>query len=176
MTIKAETVYTKALLRQFARFSLARKPGQVVFYILFELLVLTAACSSIFAAPGRGTADAADLVFWCIIALLLPAVLLLAPALAPKTGKKVLGAANSYTFTDSGFEVSSTQTGANGTTRADYSYLNAVYETRDCFYLFISRRQALLLRREDFTEGTAEELAALLKARLPAKKYHVKKR
>ena len=54
-------------------------------------------------------------------------------------------------------------------TRAKYSYLFRVEETKDCYFLRISRTQTHVVKKSDLTQGTLAELNSILQAALGAK-------
>ena len=51
-----------------------------------------------------------------------------------------------------------------------------VYESRYCFYIYISKFQAYILDKDDFTEGTPEDLRELLRDTTDEKKLKLLKR
>lgn len=53
-----------------------------------------------------------------------------------------------------------------GTTNARYSYLYSVEETRDSYFLLISKMQAHVVNKADLTQGSVEELNQILSLNL----------
>ena len=51
-------------------------------------------------------------------------------------------------------------------TNANYSYLYKVEETRDCYFLRISKMQSHVVNKADITQGTIEELNEIFSANL----------
>lgn len=60
--------------------------------------------------------------------------------------------------------------------RAYYNRLFEIWETPDAFYLYANARQAYIVSKAGFEQGTAEALAKHLRARVEAKKYKAVKR
>ena len=60
------------------------------------------------------------------------------------------------------------------TTECNYSLLYKAYETQSHFFIFISKMQAHVLPKCDFTNGTPEELSILLREKM-GDKFIVKK-
>lgn len=55
------------------------------------------------------------------------------------------------------------------TTNARYSYLYTVEETRDCYFMRISKMQTHVVYKSDLTQGTIEELNQILQSNLGLK-------
>jgi len=170
MTIKARTVYTKDLLNQFIKFNFLKKPGQIVINIVLILLLLCMLCLSISPALIYGNFESI-FIFLGLFILIVPTLFIISFFLPKLLNKKLIGAVNTYEFSDSGIVIESTLPTVTGQVKANYSYLKTVYETNTNFYLFISRQQAYLMNKSDITEGTVSELHELLTKNIPAKKY-----
>ena len=61
------------------------------------------------------------------------------------------------------------------TTNTRYSYLYKVEETRDTYFLQISKMQSHVVRKTDLTQGTIEELNQILASNLGPKFKALKK-
>ena len=77
------------------------------------------------------------------------------------------GLSQRYVFLKNSFTIS-----VNGKEeRAYYERLFDVWETPDAFYLYANARQAYIVAKAGFEQGTAEALAKHLRARMGEKKY-----
>ena len=82
------------------------------------------------------------------------------------------GLSQRYTFLKNSFIVC-----VNGKEdRGYYNRLFDIWETPDAFYLYANARQAYIVSKAGFEQGTAEALAAHLRGRVEAKKYKTVKR
>lgn len=92
-----------------------------------------------------------------------------------KNATVVVGAENIFEFDDEYIKIRTTGDAADGESMEQYEYdemyTAKAYETDKAFYFYISPVQAYFLSKEDFTEGTPEDLRNLLKSKLGAKNY-----
>ena len=58
--------------------------------------------------------------------------------------------------------------------KISYKFIKCVYETKDMFYLYVTKNQAFLLRKSDITEGSVSDLQNILKENMPVNKYFSK--
>jgi hypothetical protein len=107
-----------------------------------------------------------------LVVLLLIIVLL--PYRTLRVSKKAIGTTNHFEFTDSQVIATSDSPSASGQSITDYTFYHSIYETKDAFYLFVSPRQALALRKSDIIEGSVDELRQLIKQNVPQNKFHSK--
>ena len=63
---------------------------------------------------------------------------------------------------------------AKSQTKMNYDMFVCVCETKDNFYLFISKRQALIIRKIDISVGSVSDLRNLFLKNIPAGKYITK--
>ncbi len=72
-----------------------------------------------------------------------------------------------YTFDEQYITV--TQTKGDeffATTKAKYSYIHKAYEDKNYYYLYISKMQSHVIDKSSITQGTLDELEALLRSNL----------
>jgi len=177
MIVKAKTVYTMDLFKKFARFNSLRNRSQIIIYCITELIVLGFVGFSIFLALTSGNSE--DITNAIILAVtfpfIVPVTLLLMQLLTAKMSKGAIGAVTLYEFFADEVVIESSLTNVNGKANANYSYFEKVYETKDTFYLYISKYQAFLLRKSDIIEGNVSDLQNLFRRNLPLNKYIIKK-
>ena len=177
MIVKAKTEYTMELLKKFSRFNAFKNQSQIITYCLLELLILGLVGLSIFRATISGNAEdvTVAIIYTIILSFILPLTLWLLPLLTAKMSKGIIGAVNSYEFFDDEIVVESSLPTASGKTNSKYSYFEKIYETKDTFYLYISKQQAFILRKSDIIEGNASDLQNIFKSKISPKKYIVKR-
>ena len=74
---------------------------------------------------------------------------------------------NEYIFRADDFRV----TGVQASSVYPYFQIIGAYETKTYFYLYFTAEQAYFVAKDGFTQGTAEELRALLREKL-GKRFH----
>ena len=172
MVVKARTVYTKELLVKFNRFNFVKSSMAMGIFIFIELVVFTYAAYTFIDAFVWGYLEYVvfELVLSLILLLLLPSIIFVFPA----SLKLPFEVVNNFEVTDSEIIVDSISQKATSQTRVMTAQLEAVYDTRDTFYLYISKREAFIIRKADILEGSVSDLQNILRRNLPAKKYIVK--
>ena len=177
MIVKAKTEYTMKLLKKFMRFNSVKNRSQIITYCLLELIMLGIVGFSIFMAITNGNSEDVTIaiIFTIIFPFIVPLIVLLLPLLTAKINKHVIGAVTLYEFSDDEIVIESSLSTANGKTNANYSYFENVYETKDTFYLYISKQQAYILSKSDIIEGNAADLQNLFKRNIPINKYIIKR-
>lgn len=76
--------------------------------------------------------------------------------------EKVKDRANEYAFNQETIEVENHRPMVNTHVSYRYAGLMKAYERKDAFYLFIDKRQAFLVSKSGFTQGSEDELRVLL--------------
>ena len=174
MMVNAKTEYTKETLLTFAQFNARKQPAQIVVYVVLELLL--AFISSLLMLMSGTTAELIiSIVLAPIFLLVVPATILITPRFVAKMSKGMIGAVNTYEFSDDGIVIESTLPMAAGQTKAGYNYFESIYETKDAFYLFISKQQAFIMNKSDITEESISDLQELFTKNIPPSKYITKK-
>lgn len=166
------TAYNKDTVLRFQQFNarlVKRLPWST--HALFLFLVLSVLTGVAFAVRSQS---------WLFLALLAFALYLFgrrfyAIYIAP--GKKFeqssfAGLTQHYAFYKNSFTVCVN----DQEDRAYYEKLFDVWETPDAFYLYANARQAYIVAKDGFEQGTPEALAAHLRDRVGAKKYKTVKR
>jgi len=176
MIVKAKTEYTIELLKKFTRFNSLKNHSQIITYCLLELIMIGLVGFSISMAITSGNTEDViiAIIFTVFFPFIVPLILMFLPLLTAKMSKGIVGAVNLYEFLDDEIVIESSLSTANGKTNAKYSYFENIYETKDTFYLYISKQQAFVLRKSDIIEGSVSELQYLLKRNLPLNKYIVR--
>jgi|GEM_PF-2562629 len=176
MIIKARTVYTESVIKKFTKFSMFRAPAQIIKYVVLELLMIHLTVYLLFipfSAAGEAKIFMLPIVMAVSLFLLaiVPITLLMYPSKMVKLSKKLFNSVAVYEFSENEVFIDSTLPTAVGRTKAGYNYFEITYETKDAFYLFISKQRAYLLNKSDIFEGSAEDLRELLIKNMPPKKH-----
>lgn len=139
--------------------------------VLFAILIVTTLAGGYLAIRAKA---------WLYVMVVLFAVFLFARryhALFIAPGKKFdqssfANLTQRYAFRKNGFTIT-----VNGREdKAYYERLFDVWETPEAFYLYANARQAYIVSKDGFESGSAEALAAILRSKVPAKKYKTVKR
>jgi Mn2+/Fe2+ NRAMP family transporter len=105
-----------------------------------------------------------------LIMLLLGVMLVLIVMLVPRryfmSVERLIQMPNFYIFDDEQFTVSSQPLPNECATSTPYAKIYRIYETKNYFYIYLSRSQAFILGKYDFTQGSAAELSQWLADKL----------
>ena len=172
MEIINTTDYDKDTVLRFQQFN-ARIVKSIPWstHALFAFLMLSVLAGAFFAVHSHAWLDLAVLA----LALYVFGRRFYAIYIAPEKKfeqSSFAGLSQRYTFLKNSFIVC-----VNGKEdRGYYNRLFDVWETPDAFYLYANARQAYIVSKAGFEQGTAEALAAHLRGRVEAKKYKTVKR
>lgn len=163
MLCRVEVPANEQLYGRFYRYRMLHRNGRLSIWgiLAFPLLVLTAGVL----LWGGGFGLVAPLVFGAVAAAYLGYMLYWVPN---RRFREKPGAAlqtEVYIFTESGYtrSVHSEEGGLPENASGRYDSLYAAVETRHDFFLFTGPSQAYLIDKAYFTNGTAEDLRALLR-------------
>lgn len=171
--VRAKTRYTKELMLKFARFNSHKQISQVIAYIILELILFSFALMFIVTSENLVELAISIGLITPFCLALVPFIVWLTPYLAAKMNGNVIGAVNTYEFNENEFVIESSLPTLAGQTKVSLNHLVSVYETRDAFYLFISKMQAFIINKDDIIEGNLSDLQELFRRYLPAKTYKV---
>lgn len=85
-----------------------------------------------------------------------------------------LDSEHEYAFSEDGFHLCIRCRGAKEEHDVPWDMVVRIYERKDCFYLYLSRTQALILPKRDIAGGSVDDLAALF--RVKGKQFKEQKR
>ena len=178
MVVKARTVYTKELVLKFNRFNNFKSSLNTGIWIFIELAILAYIAYLFFDAIVWGYLEdlGIDLVVPLILLFMLPFMVFVLPALLVRfmNIKHSFDTVGTYEFTDNEVIVDAITQKATSQTRIMTAQFETVYDTRDTFYLYITKREAFVIRKADIFEGSVSDLENILRRNIPAKKYIVK--
>lgn len=172
MEIKGKVVYTPELFKKINRFNLFRSKILIAALILFELLAILIFLVSI--ALGKFSTAPETFILILCLAIAYPLLLFFLPAISAKYIQNLSGIETYFIFYDDSVTVLSRSPKMNSDSNISYIAFHRVYETSDCFYLYLTRLQTYPLLKKDVEYGRSEELSALLMSRVPMGKYIIK--
>jgi hypothetical protein len=109
-----------------------------------------------------------------VLAVLVPLLLIIRPYFVTKTQKNLIGAINTYEFSEDEILIDTTHSMGSSQSKCAYTYFKKVYETKDELYLYVTKYKACVMRKSDITNGNVEELHELLRRNIPSGKYKIK--
>lgn len=144
------------------------------FFVAISLILIICGSVSYF-AQGNNFG-----IFWMVFGVLFfPLVYLLTMIMQKKLNQSMSILSNetveTYTFEDDYVYIEQIK-GEDfvGTTKAKYNYFYKALETKDCYYLYISKSQCHVFDKKSFTQGTPHDLSILLLDKLGPDKFKIK--
>jgi len=169
MEIKGTVTYTAKLLRKFNLFHMLKNRGLMVFYAVLEALLILLFIG-LFATGAA--ADSFPFVIFCgVMIAVLPVTVFLTPLLTAALNKNILGLENQFTFTEQGVRVVSTGPAMQSQAEMEYKMICKAYETKDSFYIYLTKLQAYPLPKNNIEENKVDDLRRLLAEKLPEGKF-----
>jgi len=111
-----------------------------------------------------------EVILLCIAPLFLAVLLLtLFPPAAANSQKALFGTINNYLFSEDGLTADSNNPTQSGEGKYLYGAFVRVIETKDTFYLYISKAHIIIVEKSGITQGSAQELRALLEKHVTCK-------
>ena len=166
MIIKAKTHYTEKLLKDFAKFNFFIKPKVLMAF----LIIVEIGIAAVYTFLGIKNFNWITTLTGVFCFLISPLVMLFSYYSAVKSLRNVLsGTIMEFEFDKTELRIKASNTGVNGESSISYKNLYKVYEKGEYFYIYSSKYSAIILRKSDITEGSAEKLKNLLKEFVPFK-------
>jgi hypothetical protein len=171
MRLEAETTLTKPLLRQYLHWMLVENQRKRLAVVqLFAALLAMLSFLLVWKLPN----DASGYVGLALVAVVLLGFFTMprwSAAMQYRSLKGIVPPAQRFVFLDDAFEADrDPENAAKGRATTRYDALVQAVDDKDAFYLFISKNNAFVIGKADFTVGDAKELVERL-AKLPAKRY-----
>lgn len=169
-TIEVRTNYDTSTYLKFNRYHLFRKNTWLVLlpaviFLLLGLLQITEgdAGGIIFIIAG--------IIFPLIVLLILP----VSSRMHLKSDKIFSSMKNVYfRFNDETVYNEVKSPDLTNTTEFKWNKVYRIYESEDCFYIYISSRQVYIVPKVDIINGTAEDLRNLIKIKAEEHEFKVK--
>ncbi len=169
MEIQAKATYDKATLRKFAFADLKKmKAANLILIIIVSLGLL-------FSLLDMLLLDGSPIMFFVLLAVTgsyFIYLYLLIPYLATRQLKTASPVKNEYVFTETKFTAASSSAGFSGTSEIEYSMLFKTVESKEFFYLYVSKNQAMIVDKGTVTESEAETIRQTIMFVL-GKKYKI---
>jgi len=157
MEIKCTTLYSLELFKKFNRFHMVKNKARVALLAILEiavLLILVVFCLT--------NAEPAYIAIYGFIAVMIPVMYIIAPQIAAKKSKNLLGIETEFTFTDDVIVASSKGENIVSSGEMKYELFYKVYETSDAFYLYQTKMQAFPILKQNVEENRIDDLRNLL--------------
>ncbi len=175
MEITNITVYSEDIIKKYIKFSMHKgKYHSVLKKILkaFWVTMISIICLCLLILALLEPSELLDLIpvaFFAIVVFVL--VIVVIPKISYNNSKKLIDSNMQYIFTDDDFTIYSSCKYAmtNGTFK--YDFLHKVYETNNCYYLYINKIAAYIIDKNGFENTTPEDLSKFLESKLPPKKF-----
>jgi len=161
MDVSVTTSYDYKQLLRFQYFHLRQRKAMWIFVAVCDGLLLWLFLSA-FYMYGWCTEVYFDLAMLLLIGLAVPLITFGMPRITTKKAES-LNSVCSYSFEAEGFHLESTTEKISEDAFIKYKSIHRVYETKTCFYIYISTMQAYILDKNGFTEGTPADLRKLLR-------------
>jgi len=169
---EAKTKYTKESFIEFQRFSMFRRGASGKTMIILEAILFIIGIAAFVAAYLENDIS---IIFYGVLCLFLAVFYLFLPQinyyLIIKKSRAFFDIGVDYSFFNDRFIAVTENDVVKGTSEVKYEGLFKICETKDCYYLYITRAQSFLLGKDGFTKGTPEGLTAMLTKTLPEKKF-----
>ena len=149
-------------------------------FLVFSLIVIGIGIIGIVFAEDN--ADKSTGIYLIIVGVIIIPILLLFNAFGQRTIRKTSPFLQNptkeiYRFTEEGFEhLQKRDESFQSHTKADYTYFYKVISTPTHYFMYISNRQCHVIYKSHITQGTCEELDAILARKLPVGKFKKKNR
>lgn len=170
MEIKATTTYSFELLRNFNKFHLFyRLKWFIPFFVILEIILLIILISSL--CFSNIYENSFTIVVNIINILIFPIIFLIIPNIRSRLSKNLFGTEHNFIFNEEGVTIILSSPDSNGKSEIKYDCFEKVYETKDCFYIYLTKLAAYPLPKKDVKENKCEDLIKLLRSKLPTKKY-----
>jgi len=170
--IEVATKYTKDSLKKYQRFNMAKPGLQRIFAVILRIVLLVVGVFLVYAYLVTG-----DLSFLGVglTSIVLTSAPLWMPAVTAnalfKNSPALFNTGITVRFFEEHFSVVTTGEYEKGASEIKYAALFKVYELKAFFYLYTLPKQAFIIDKRDFTQGSAEELSKLFANVLPEKKF-----
>ena len=174
MEISVTTCYDYKQLLRFQYYHMLQRKAMWIFIAICDLLLLWLFAAA-YLAYGFRTEVLLNLILLLLVWFGVPFSAWAVPRITMKKAD-TLGAVCNYTFEAEGFRLKSESPQFLEDSFVKYVSIYKVYESRYCFYIYISKFQAYILDKDDFTEGTPEDLRELLRDTTDEKKLKLLKR
>lgn len=174
--IQVFTQYSYEQMKAFQRFHFrkARRNTILLLCLLAPMLICNVFIYCLYNGLGTALMAFLPMITLCVLLLVLPFVILNGAFYTQKAhsnATKLMQNGQYYSFCNNDLAYHSEQGDSVSQGRTAYSVILTVWETKDIFYLYTSKNQAILVDKAGFITGNPDELRALLQSRMPANKY-----
>ncbi|MDR1002830.1 MAG: YcxB family protein [Oscillospiraceae bacterium] len=177
MSVKIETVYTEDSLLNFAKFSVLglNKRTRIKDKQSFYLLIWAISASVLAGLAAMSIRSYQFLILPVfvdsgVLSLVL-AVFLFAPKIITKNSKHLVGAVNSFVFSDNEITIFSSLPLVSGQSVYNIDCIESICETEHAFYLYVPKNQAYIINKQDISSEEFSNLYEYIRLHIPQEKY-----
>lgn len=149
---------------KFIKFNILRRR----FYILIAPAAVLLIISAVLFAAGNGNA-----VYLALCALAVPfavfSFVLKSAGRRFEKDENYVKISTNFLFSEDFVMLTNFLGSKKKVTKIAYGDIYALYETKDCFYMYMDRVSAYYIPKKDISRGSAQELGAFLKSKLGSK-------
>ena len=166
--IKASVTYNKAALSALMKYNAVKSPADAI-----SMLIATALMA---VAMAFSSGTSMFMVFSIVLVLVLAFDFVMAynyfirPVVKLKGFTEENTVVNNFIFTDENILVTSKSKVKTGSSTIKYEWITRACETKNAFYLFMSKQGCLIITKGEITEGNVIQLRALLSSKISAKR------
>ncbi len=170
MEIKASAVYGKDAIVKFSKSQI--KDNKIIFIITI-VLSMFCALVSIISLTGRLYIEGIGLLL--LMAFFLLYTFYLMPIINYKQNMRKFGdIKQDYVFADKKLTATTDSCGVKGSSEIEYASLIKITETKEYWFIYITKVQAMIVDKSTVTDGSIEDLRALLIKNIDNGKYKMK--
>ncbi len=173
LEIKVATKITYPMYKEYAIFSIYKSKFFKIANVFCFIMIIFVAFFITKTMIDYGF-DIVLFILLFVLALCI-AVLLVYPVLTAKiyykSGSKLYSNEICFSFYDDHLVSETKGSDISSASNSNYNIIQKIYETKNYFYLFITRQQAFIVPKNDIVSGSADELSTLLKSKVESNRY-----
>jgi len=166
--IKASVTYDKAALSALMKYNAVKSPSDAISMGIATALMIVAMILSV----GTATFTIFSIVLVLVLAFdfVMAFNYFIKPIIKLKSFSEENTVVNNFIFTNESILVTSKSKVKSGSSTIKYEWITKACETKGAFYLFLNKSGGLIITKSEITEGSDNELRALLSSKISAKR------
>ena len=171
--IKADVTYNKAALTGLMRYNILSSPVKLLLYIF-----ITAILFAFMISNTQNSSFAVFLIIFILCAAVTLTVALLyfiKPLIKLRDFSDDNTVMNYFIFTNDSILATSKSKIRTGSSTYKYEWIMKACETKTAFYLFFNKEGGLIITKSEITEGSEDQLRALLSSKISVKRNKLNK-
>ena len=171
--LKADVTYNKAALSGLMKYNIISSPVKPLLYIFITLI------SFFFMISNYENSYFVIFLIVFVISLSLSSAIFLRYYLKPYLKLKDFSednvVMNHFIFTKDNILATSKSKARTGSSTYKYEWIMKACETKKAFYLFFNKEGGLIIKKNEITEGNADQLRSLLSSKISQKRNKLNK-